>query len=444
MLNSIDKLAQEFLEISRDKSIRIVSHHDTDGITSAAILARTFKRLDKRFSIKIVKGLEEENIMKEIARHETEILFFTDLASGSLDYFSNLKNPIFILDHHEIDKNKLNPKIRIINPHLFEEEEISGAGLAYLFAKSISKENTDLSRLAIIGMIGDRLDRTISKVYQQIISDTADLTIKKSLLLYPATRPVKRTLEYCTSVLIPGVTGSSVGVLELLRETGISADKTLFDLSDEEVSRLLTGILVRRTAMKEKEDIIGNLYLIKFFNRKEDVRELSVIVNACSRLGHSDVALAFCLENPRAREQAEEIYTEYKQQLISALNQMDKLDKIRGNGFVIINAKSDIKDTIIGTVTSILSSSLNYEEGTVLIGMAYTGDKIKVSARIVGKQGRNLKEVLERVVIDFKAQDSRVEIGGHQNAAGCLIEKQIEGPFIEALKKNLEVEVVRI
>jgi single-stranded DNA-specific DHH superfamily exonuclease len=42
-------------------------------------------------------------------------LFFVDLASGSLDYFQELKSPLFILDHHEINKEKLNPNIKIIN-----------------------------------------------------------------------------------------------------------------------------------------------------------------------------------------------------------------------------------------------------------------------------------------------------------------------------------------
>jgi single-stranded-DNA-specific exonuclease len=439
MLQAIDKIAKEFLESSREKSIRIISHHDTDGITSAAILAKALKRADKRFSIKILKSLNEENLKRELSKHEKEILFFTDLASGSLDYFQSLKNPIFILDHHEIDKTKLNGQIKIINPHLFGEEELSGAGLSYLFVKALSKDNIDLANLAIIGMVGDRLDTNLSKWNQQIINDTQDLTIKKSLLVYPATRPIKRTLEYCTSIYIPGVTGSSLGAMELLRDSGIPFEKNLFELTEEETSKLITAILLKRANIKRKEEIIGNLYVLKFFNKKEDARELSVMINACSRLGHSDIALSFCLENQKAKTQAEDLYTEYKQQLISALKVVEKLEKIKGNGFVILNAKSDIKDTIIGTVTSILSSSLDYEEGTVLIGMAYNQDKIKVSARIVGKEGRNLKEILEKITVNLKG-----EFGGHQNAAGCTICKEKEQEFIESLKRTLEIEVVKV
>jgi len=444
MLEQISNLAKEFLELSKDKEIRIISHNDTDGITSATIMAKTLKRLDKKFSIKIVKTLEKKIIEQELRKAKQKILIFLDLASGSLDYFKNLENTIFILDHHEIDKQKLmqinkNNKIKIINPHLYNEQEMCGAGLTYLFSKAISKQNTDLSNLAIMGMVGDRQESEISKLNQQIINDTKDLQIKKGPLIFSATRPLRRSLEYSTSCYIPGVTGSSQGVSELLKEINISPEKTLDELNQEELSKLITALMIRRASCKEKNEIIGNIYLLKFFNKKEDVRELSTLINACSRLGHSDVAIAFCLENEKAKSQAQDIYIKYKQELISALRTIEKIEKIQGKGFVIMNAKNEIKDTIIGTVTSILSSSLTYEKGTVLIGMAYNQNKIKVSARLVGEKDKNLKEILEKTVINLEA-----EVGGHQKAAGCLIKKEDENNFLNQLRKNLEIEIIKI
>ena len=44
---------------------------------------------------------------------------------------------------------------------------------------------------------------------------------------------------------------------------------------------------------------------------------------------------------------------------------------IQGRGYIILNAKDKIKDTIIGTITSILSHSAVYDQETILIGMAY-------------------------------------------------------------------------
>lgn len=441
MINAISNLTKEFLEITDKKPIRLISHHDTDGITSAAIMAKTLQRMQKQFSLKIIKGIDKQILEEELKRNKNELLFFVDLASNSLDSFQNLENPIFILDHHELDKSKLNDKIKIINPHLFtDEEEICSAGLCYLFSKALSEKNKDLAHLAIMGMIGDRHETHITKTYQQILTDSEGLEIKKSLLIFSATRPLRKSLEYSTNFFIPGVTGSSTGVQELLRENQISGEKTLYELTEEEISKLVTSISVKMASKGDKTEIIGNIYLMKFFNRKEDVRELSVLVNACSRLGSSDIALSFCLQLEKAKEQAQEIYLQYKQELIDALKNANKIERINGNGFMILNAKDSIKDTIIGTITSIMSSSLDYREGTVLIGMAYNQDKIKVSARIAGRKGKNLKEMLEKTItlIDLDA-----EVGGHQKAAGCLIKKEDEQRFINELKRNLEINLAK-
>jgi single-stranded DNA-specific DHH superfamily exonuclease len=295
-------------------------------------------------------------------------------------------------------------------------------------------------------MIGDRHESNLSKINQGIIKDTIDLKIKKGLILYPATRPLRRALEWSTSLYIPGVTGNGQGVQDLLRETGIGYEKSLLELSKDEMSKLITAVMIRRANHNKAEDIIGNLYILKFFNTKEDVREISVLINACSRLGYHDTAITYCLGNEKAKARAIDIYTEYKQELVSGLRIAEKMDKVKGRGFVILNAKNKIKDAIVGTICSMLSSSPTYKEGTILIGMAYNGDKIKVSARIVGREGRNLKEVLEKTIIKFKSENpkSTAEVGGHHFAAGCLIEKERENSFIEVLKKELEIEIIKI
>ena len=449
MLKEVETFAKEFLKLSKDKPIRIISHYDTDGITSAAILTKTLKRLDKKFSIRIVKGLEEHTIKKELKRQPKELILFSDLASGSLEYLKQATEPVFIIDHHEIHKDQISDKTKILNPHLTEnpkDNEATGAGLCYLFSKTISQKNQDLASLAIIGMIGDRHESELSKINQQIIDDAHDLSIKKGLVIYPATRPLRRALEWSTSPYIPGVTGSGPGAIEILRETGIQYEKTLLELNEDEMSKLITAVMIRRAQHNKVDDILGNLYVLKFFNTKEDVREISTLINACSRLGHSDVAIAYCLENEKAKTEALDIYTEYKQELVSGLRVAEKMEKIKGKGFVILNAKDQIKDVIVGTICSMLSSSPTYTEGTILIGMAYNEDKIKVSARIVGSEGRNLKEVLEKTVIAFKTDNPETiaEVGGHHFAAGCLVEKDKELLFIEALKKELEIEIVKV
>jgi RecJ-like exonuclease len=437
MQKAIEKAVTKFIEISSRKPIKIISHYDTDGITSATILIKALERMDRTFSVKIVKQLDE-NVFATLPKNE--LIVFLDLGSSSLMQLAKYED-IFIIDHHEIP-SEIPSNITLINPHMFDKESISASGLVYLFVKQISQENKDLANLAVIGMVGDMLDKDISKSNNSIISD-AELTIKKGLLFYPSTRPIHKTLEFSSSIFIPGVTGNSRGVLELLREAGIEKVrgeyKNLIELTEEENSRLITSILIRRLN-HNNVDIIGNIYLVKFFGRLEDARELSAMINACSRLGYSEIAILLCLGSRNARTRAEEIYANYKQHIVSALNFISNLKKIEGKGYIIINARDNIKDTIIGTIASILSVSSTYEEGTVIVAMAYCEDKIKVSSRVAGRNStKNLREILESVTSKIGG-----ESGGHALAAGCLIPKESEESFLSYLKKALDVEVIKV
>ena len=214
--------------------------------------------------------------------------------------------------------------------------------------------------------------------------------------------------------------------------------KSLMELNEKEMEKLVTAIMLRNPKTKNKE-IIGYIFLVKFFNKLEDARQLSAMINACSRLGESSIAIRFCMELPQARKEAETIHVKYKQHLISGLEFVSKAEKVQGKGFLIINAKSQIKDTIIGTIASILSNSSMYEEGTIITTMAYYRDKIKVSSRNVGRNGRNVREILSNVIKEVGG-----EVGGHEFAAGCMIAQDKERQFIDTLKKNLEIELVKI
>ncbi len=438
MLKNIPLAMEKIDLLSKKKKIKIISHYDTDGITSAAIFSRAFQRWNKNFSIHITKGLDKEFIE---SLPEDQILIFLDLASGSLDYLKNKKTDIFIFDHHEVIQ-EIPKNIKMVSSFFDNSDSICSAAICYLFAKTLSKDNKDLANLAVIGMVGDNHEKDIGKIYDEILKDSESI-VKKGFLLYPSTRPLDKALEYSSSPYIQGVTGSSTGVLELLREAGIQKQsngyKALYELSQEEMSNLITAIILRTVSKSHSEDLVGNLYLIKFFNKLEDARELSALINACSRMDYPSIALGFCLGNKSSKQQAEKIYIDYKQNLVSALRYISDLEKINGKKYTIINAKDKIKDTIIGTVASIISHSPTYEKGTIIIALAYNEDKIKVSARTVGKEGLNIREVLNKVVVPLGG-----EVGGHPNAAGCLISKEKENLFITELKKTLDIEVVKI
>ena len=434
----IKRVALLFLEKTKEKEIQIISHFETDGIVSAAMMIQTLKELDKTFTLKIVKNLEE-NFIKNLAKNK--ITLFLDLASGSLDDIkeADLKD-VFIIDHHEIAQ-KIPENINIINPHLYEKQKISSSGLVYLFSKEINPKNKKFAKLAILGMVGDHLEKDIGKINNEILEDS-EIKIKKGLSIYPAARPLNRALEFSSNFYLPGISGNIKEILELLREAGLTPKngkyKSLLELNDEEMKKLTKAIMLRKPRAKISE-IIGDIFLIKLYNEFEDARELSAKINACSRLGESGVAIQLCMEVPEAKKRAQSIHSKQKQELMAGLKIAQEMEKIEGEGFVIINAQEKIKGAIIGTITSILSNSSIYKEETIIVVMAYYGGKIKISARNVGNLGRDVLEILNNIV-----SLTGGEVGGHEFAAGCVIEKEKEQEFLECLKKNLEIEVIKV
>ena len=321
--SKIANISKKFLEKIKNKETIIISHFDTDGITSAAIMIKTLKKLDKAFSVKIVKRLEE-NFISNLPRNK--VILFLDLASGNLNEIKKLElEDVFIIDHHEITQ-EIPDNIEIINPELYNKQKISASGLTYLFSKEIDPENKELAKLAILGMIGDNLEKEIGKLNN--ILDDSEICKKRGLLIYPSTRPLNRTLEFCSNPYIPGVTGNIKGVLELLRETGLNPTSkgypSLIELTEDEMAKLVTAIMLRNPKTKNKE-IIGDIYLLKIFNKLEDAREISAKINACSRLGESEIALQLCLEISKIIKKAEAIHAKYRQRIVSGLKLTKKM-----------------------------------------------------------------------------------------------------------------------
>jgi len=447
----IKSLAKDFIEKTQNRDVQIISHFDTDGISSAALIAHSFKKMDKRFSLQIIKSLSEDFIQK---LDKNKPVLFLDLATGVLEPIKNsgLKE-VYIIDHHELplgEETQIPDNVEIANPQMHEKEKLSGSALTYLFCKEIDERNKEHAKLGILGLIGDCMEKDMDKLVNEILEDS-EVQKRRGPLIYPSTRPLNRTLEYCSSFYIPDVTGNIKGVLELLREAGLTPEngkyKSLIELKEEEMQQLITSILLRNPRVKN-EEIVGDIFLIKFFNKLEDARELSAKINACSRLGEPEIAVQMCLELPQAKKRAEKIHAKYKQEIVSGLKQVQNQEKIQGKKFVIVNAENKIKDTMAGTIASILSNSKVYEPGTIIVTMAHDSqdnEKTKVSARNVKDHekgnNKNIREILDNTV---KELEGNAEVGGHEHAAGAVIDKKEEQNFINSLKEKLEVELVKM
>ena len=94
----------------------------------------------------------------------------------------------------------------------------------------------------------------------------------------------------------------------------------------------------------------------------------------------------------------------------------DNKDKVfQDDGFMIINAGSNVPATIVGTIASIISKSNNFDKDTYVMSLAESDNgNVKVSLRIAGARDRDidLRDVVKEIILKTGG-----EAGGHADAS---------------------------
>jgi hypothetical protein len=142
-----------------DKEILLFHHNDTDGLTSGAILTRTFER--QKYKVKRY-CLEKPYpaVLKKVFNQENKCIVFTDFAGRIAPLISDLnqgKNLILILDHH-VAEPATDPMVHNLDPDLYGlkgDRDITASTTCYLFARTMDSDNQDLAHIAGLGAVGD-------------------------------------------------------------------------------------------------------------------------------------------------------------------------------------------------------------------------------------------------------------------------------------------------
>ena len=143
------------LRAAKPKEATIVHHDDADGLCSAAITKRVLKREGIKAKTFCLEKTYAE-VIEDLHSKTEQTIFYVDIGSSHADLISEHnkgRNLTIILDHHD-PKPSEDPKVLDLNlEHLgFRgETDFSGATCCYLFAKSLSDSNLDLSYLALVG-----------------------------------------------------------------------------------------------------------------------------------------------------------------------------------------------------------------------------------------------------------------------------------------------------
>jgi len=441
-----------FRERVHDGPVLVVGNLDTDGITSTSLLVKGLMREGLTFSVKIIKQITDE-LLVDINDSSYTAVLFADLGSGMLGKIEEMLEgkQVFVFDHHYPDKIDVADWIVHVNPHLDGidgTKEVSAAGVCYFFVRALDKKNVDLAYLALIGAVGDMQENMGFKgLNKEIVKDavaSGGLEVKEGLRIFGAyTKPLCKVLEYSTNPYIPGVTGDRMAALRFLEDHGIVSKGKgnmvrLIDLSEEGVKKLYGALREQlRDAFK------GPVYFISGGDEGTpfyEIKEFSTLLNACGRSGKPSVGVGVCLGDEESKKKALEVLQAYRKSILDALqwfyHQRNSKKIIEKKGFVIIYGDHDVSDALIGTLTSLVSKSHVYPDGTILIGIAATLEEdLKLSGRISGFQEHDidLRKVMKELVKRCGGYG-----GGHRMAAGATVPGEKSKIVIDELISILE------
>ncbi|MHA1775458.1 MAG: DHH family phosphoesterase [Promethearchaeota archaeon] len=442
------------------KGVHIYSHLDADGLCSAAILARLLERLNIGYQISILRQLELKYI-QEIAQEKKQFnrfIIFSDFGSGQIDqiqkFFDN--DDYLILDHHKPEFDTKIPSINHVNPYYYQilgEDEISGAGVCYLFAKTIDPINIDLSFIAIIGAIGDMQNNgekgTFHGVNQIILEDaksTNSITDEYNLAI-SRTKNLPYAVAYTLPILLPNLSEDLSHAEEFLKRNQIrSTDdlgnpRTFLDLSDLErknlLKALITYALVECSLDSDKsKQLLQTIYLLNNIDPKfeiSDAREMSSLLNACGRSGHASLGIAALMGDEESLEKAIESTKNYKHEIFQAVNRAR--ENIREYEYILTVYEQSISETMIGTICSILVHSGNIEDKPLIAFADSDLHSLKVSARAdknLIEKGLDLGIVMRKACQQIGIEDPA---GGHPPAAGAKIPANKLKDFIQVVNE---------
>lgn len=435
--------------------VLLASHIDADGLTSAAVATTALERAEVPVDVVFSKQLNRDEI-EAIGQTEHDTVLFTDFGSGQLDAIVEQETAgafeAIVCDHHEPADADTEYHL---NPLLFDidgSRELSGAGTAYVLARSIENgsDNRDLAALAVVGAVGDMQasDGELNGANAAIVEEGIEVgVIERStdLALYGTqTRPLPKLLEYAGDVRIPGITNDGSGVRRFLDDQNIPVKdgdewRRWVDLTEDEQRRLVSGLVKRAVSSGVPADridtLVGTTYTLcheREGTELRDASEFSTLLNATARYQRADVGLAVCLGD---REAA---YTRARRLLANhRRNLSEGIEWVRSTGVTVesnlqwFDAGDRIPDTIVGIVAGMAMGVEGIRADIPIIAFAEESPaETKVSSRGTGRLVRDGLDL--SVVMRESAAAVEGEGGGHTIAAGATIPNGTERQFLEA------------
>jgi RecJ-like exonuclease len=416
--------------------IHIFSHYDADGLSAAAIIAKTLIRQNKEFCITLLTSLDDVTFQR-IKNSNADCIIITDLGASYIKELDELTSDIIVLDHHTLDADA--KRISYMNPHLYGIEGMSfgcGSTMACLFAIEMDEKNWDLVQIAFAGIYGDKqiIDGLNGYLLDEGVERGYITTEKGSIVPYGK---LTEELFLTTEPYIRGVSGSAEGVAALLTEAMIPRDAVSSGLSDIDIRKLSSSIILKLIEQGVSADTIDSVsgiqYSLKDWNF--DSAGLASILDGCGRNGLMGLGVAAACGDTKSIKIAEETEKEYRRDVILNTVELDGRE---------LTQMTNIQwfDSTRSGYTGVLCG----------IAMSYFSDQTKptfginASEEIAKISGRATNKLLSRGVdLSSGLREACAAVGGagggHRIASGGSFPSDMKEEFMKKLDEIIGSQI---
>lgn len=419
-------------ELERSAEVRVVSHYDADGISSAGVLCNALLRAGKRFHATLTKNLSDR-LVEEVSVG-CELLVLSDMGSAQLDALEASGCRAIVLDHHAPLRDS--EKVVHINPHLVGIDGMTSASasaMCMVFAVHLDEANWDLLPIAFAGISGDRQAiRGLSGINRWLFEEGAKRGIVEAVpgSLVPS-GPLLEGLYASTDPYVRGVSGSREGARAVLEEAGIPADASSHDLDDARRMKL-SSLLALRLAeqgvpLATMEEVVHERY--HFPRVKMEAGELASLLNACGRSNNEGMGLSLTLGDKEALEGARELRRAYVEEVQAGLERIAREGVERKEHIqYFYNDNLGLSGILCGVTMQYLG-----DRDKPTIALSAADDGVKVSSR-------GTFELLDKGIdLAVALRESAASVGGtgggHRIASGATVPAGREEEFLAALDR---------
>ncbi|MDD1675457.1 MAG: DHH family phosphoesterase, partial [Methanomicrobiales archaeon] len=437
-----------------EENVTIVSHIDADGITSATILRIALQREEIPVTPVFVRQLEPF-AMRFVPQDES-LKIFSDLGAGQQNLLAErgfARERVLIVDHHV--SQLFGEGYPQVNALEYGFTKFSAAGMAYLLARELDSDNTDLAKLAVIGNVGDmmaREDLGLIGPARQIIEDGINRRVievrGKELNCYGiSTRPLHISLAFSDDPYIPGITNNPNGARRFLDRIGIELKtpggdwRVWEEFSREEKRAVTSGVMQQLLANGcSTQRLLTEVYLFPDEARRTPLRnaaEYSTLLNACGRWAKPLIGHSVCLgDRGSAFHEAEHMLTHHRTVIRELLQFIIDSGVTELSHLQYLHVGERFPDTIVGIGAGMALSKLNREKPILIMCRLPEDPTVtKVSMRTVDDVINRGIDLQAALVLASHACGG--EAGGHRIAAGAYIPGTAEKEFVHSVNRIL-------